>query len=117
MNLNAIMIGSPDAGALAAYYGKLFGTPTMEEGGFSGWQIGEGWLVVGPHDAVPGTNPQPGRLMWHIESTDVAADFARLRDAGAIVVREPYHPGDGDQMSIATLSDPDGNYFQLMSQM
>ena len=117
MNLNAIMIGSEKPDALAAYYGRLVGKPTMEDGGFSGWQIGTGWLVVGPHDQVSGSNPQPGRLMWHLETQDIAADFARLRDAGAIVVREPYHPGESDEMSIATLEDPDGNYFQLMTQM
>jgi len=117
MNLNAIMIGSQEPDTLAEYYGRLFGKPAMEDGGFSGWQIGDGWLVVGPHDGVSGSNTEPGRLMWHLESQDVAADFARLRDAGATVVREPYHPREGEQMSIATLSDPDGNYFQLMSQM
>ena len=42
-----------------------------------------------------------------------------MKAAGAIVVREPYSfercPRRG--MSIATLADPDDNYFQLMSPM
>ena len=41
----------------------------------------------------------------------------RLTAAGATVVREPYHPGEGAEGWIATLSDPDGNYFQLVSPM
>ena len=44
--------------------------------------------------------------------------FARMRDAGAIVVAEPYTmDGAPDDAFIATLADPDGNYFQLMSPM
>jgi predicted enzyme related to lactoylglutathione lyase len=56
-------------------------------------------------------------VIWNLETSDVDGDFARLRDAGAIVVREPYHPEGGGEMSIATLADPDDNYFQLMSPM
>ena len=45
--------------------------------------------------------------------------FDRFVAAGAIVVREPYgfdqDPSGTDQ--IATLADPDDNYFQLMSPM
>jgi predicted enzyme related to lactoylglutathione lyase len=117
MNFNSLMIGSADAPALAAYYGKLFGKPSMEDDNFTGWELGSGWMVVGPHDEVTGSNAQPGRIIWNLESTDVLADFARLRDAGAIVVREPYQPMEGQDMWITTLSDPDGNYFQLMSPM
>jgi predicted enzyme related to lactoylglutathione lyase len=49
----------------------------------------------------------------------VSGDFERCKTAGATVVAEPYNPGDGsdDTMRIATLADPDGNYFQLMSPM
>ena len=44
--------------------------------------------------------------------------FSRPAAAGAIVVQEPYDlEGGGEAMSIATLADPDDNYFQLMSPM
>jgi predicted enzyme related to lactoylglutathione lyase len=33
------------------------------------------------------------------------------------VVREPYQPGEETEMWIATFSDPDDNYFQLVSPM
>ena len=62
--------------------------------------------------------PQPGRIIWNVESADVQADFERLKAAGATVVQEPYHPGaagDAPEVWIATFSDPDDNYFQLMS--
>jgi predicted enzyme related to lactoylglutathione lyase len=117
MNFNSILIGSADPARLADYYTKLFGDPAFTEGGYTGWQLGSGWVTVGPHDQVSGTNPQPGRLIWNIETTDVVGEFDRLKGAGAIVVREPYSMDDGDSGYIATMADPDGNYFQLMSPM
>lgn len=115
MNLNSILIGSEDPQRLADYYAKLFGEPGWNEGGYIGWQIGSGGFTVGPHDEVKGKNDQPGRLIWNIESSDVKGDFARLQDAGATVVREPYRPDEAMEMWIATFSDPDDNYFQLVS--
>jgi predicted enzyme related to lactoylglutathione lyase len=117
MNFNSILIGSEDPQRLVDYYSKLFGKPGMEEGGYAGWQIGTGFFSIGPHDQVKGMNPQPGRLIWNIETADVRGEFDRLKAAGAIVVREPYNMGEGQEFSIATLADPDDNYFQLMSPM
>jgi predicted enzyme related to lactoylglutathione lyase len=118
MNFNSILIGSEDPQRLVDYYTRLFGEPTFSDGGYSGWQIGSGWMTVGPHDQVTGKNPQPGRLLWNIETPDVRGEFERLKAAGATVVREPYGMGDApNQDQIATFADPDDNYFQLMSPM
>ena len=118
MNLNSIMIGSEDPKRLADYYAKLFGAPGMEDGGYSGWEIGNGWITVGPHDQVKGKNPEPGRVIWNIESGDVQADFERLKAAGATTLSRSRTTRRGaSEMWIATFSDPDGNYFQLMSSM
>jgi predicted enzyme related to lactoylglutathione lyase len=119
VNLNSVMIGSEDPQRLADYYTKLFGEPAWNEQGFIGWQIGSGAVTVGPHDQIKGKNPQPGRLIWNIETPDVKGEFDRLVQAGATVVQEPYNPGpsEGAEMLICTFSDPDDNYFQLMSPM
>src|SRR3989337_592132 len=120
MNFNSILIGSEDPARLVEYYTKLFGEPAMSDGGFTGWQIGTGWVTVGPHDQVKGKNTQPGRILWNIETADVKGDFEKFKAAGATVVQEPYSPGqEGEEMEgqIATFSDPDDNYFQLMSPM
>lgn len=116
MNFNSILIGSDNPERLVEYYTQILGMPAMSEGGYHGWQIGSGWLTVGPHDQVKGKNPQPGRLIWNIESPDVKGDFARFEAAGAKVVREPYGIGDPPGW-IATFADPDDNYFQLVSPM
>jgi len=120
MNFNSILIGSADPQRLVDYYTKLFGDPSWNDGGYTGWLIGSGAMTVGPHSEVSGKNPQPGRLIWNIETADVQGDFDRFKAAGGIVVREPYGFGDeegSDQASIATFADPDDNYFQLMSPM
>jgi predicted enzyme related to lactoylglutathione lyase len=117
VNLNNILIGSEEPQRLEAYYTKLFGEPGWNMGGFVGWLIGSGGITVGQHDQVHGRNPEPGRLIWNIESADVRADFERLSAAGAIVVREPYSFEQAPGTWVATFADPDGNYFQLVSPM
>lgn len=117
MNFNSILIGSEQPERLVAYYTKLFGEPAGFEGGDTGWLIGRGAIWVGPHSEVKGGNAEPGRLIWNIETADVRAEFERLKAAGAMVVREPYTFEQVPGSWIATLADPDGNYFQLMSPM
>jgi predicted enzyme related to lactoylglutathione lyase len=118
MNFNSILIGSDDPQRLIEYYTRLFGPPQMAEGDYSGWLLGSGFVTIGPHSEVHGANAHPGRLIWNIESQDVRADFDRLVAAGAIVVREPYgFDGAPPDALVATLADPDDNYFQLMSPM
>jgi predicted enzyme related to lactoylglutathione lyase len=117
MNFNSILIGSADPERLVDYYTKLFGAPGFSEGGYSGWQIGTGFMTVGPHSEVHGKNTEPGRLIWNIETTDVQGEFDRVKAAGAIVVRDPYEFEGAPGSAIATLADPDGNYFQLLSPM
>ncbi len=117
MNFNSILIGSEDPKRLTDYYSRIFGEPNFSDGGYTGWQIGTGWVTIGPHDQVRGKNSQPGRLIWNIETADVRAEFDRMVAAGATVVREPYGADESGEGLIATLSDPDDNYFQLMSPM
>lgn len=120
MDLNSILIGSEDPARLVEYYTKLFGEPTMTDGGYTGWQLGSGFFTVGPHSEVKGKNTAPGRILLNIETADVKGDFERLKAAGGIVIAEPYgFEGDTDvtNVSIATFADPDDNYFQLMSPM
>lgn len=120
MNLNSILIGSQDPQRLADYYTKLFGEPAWNQGGYIGWVIGSGAITVGPHDQVSGSNPNPGRIIWNIETADVKRDFEQFKAAGATVIKDPYKPGespDDDGGLIATFADPDDNYFQLMSPM
>jgi len=119
MNLNSVLLGTEDPKPLVDYYTKLFGAPAGSDSGYTWWQIGTGGFTVGEHSEVKGRNADPGRVIWNLESADVKGDFERLKAAGATVIREPYTPGSVEvaEMSVATFSDPDGNYFQLVSPM
>jgi predicted enzyme related to lactoylglutathione lyase len=121
MNLNSIMIGSAEPQRLVDYYTKLFGEPVWKDDAFTGWQLGSGFIMVGGHDQVQGQNTHPGRIMWNIETPDVKGEFDRLVAAGGTVVQEPYNPAgeseEGAEYAVCTFSDPDGNYFQLVSPM
>jgi predicted enzyme related to lactoylglutathione lyase len=117
MKFNSILIGSDDPKRLVEYYSKLFGDPVFTDGTYAAWQLGDGYVTVGPHSEVKGRNAEPGRIIWNVESADVKGDFDRFVAAGATVVREPYSFEGEPGSSIATFEDPDGNYFQLMSPM
>ena len=117
MQFNNILIGSDDPDRLVDYYRKVLGEPTLVEGGYSGWQLGSGMVSIGPHSEVHGKNAQPGRLIWNIETPDVQGEFERMKAAGAIVIKEPYTFDEAPGYWIATLADPDDNYFQLTSPM
>lgn len=115
LNFNNILIFSEDPKALADFYRKVFGSdPIMEMEGYTTFEIGKGYITVGPHDKVTGKNPNPERIMINLETDDVQKEFDRIKEAGAQVIAEPYSPGgDESDAKIATLADPDGNIFQL----
>ena len=119
MKFSGILIGSENPTQLKEYYTKLLGKPTWDEaeGGYFGWQFGDSGVMFGPHSDVKGKNREPGRILWNLEAADVQGEFDKLKAAGATVVKEPYDPGESSGMLIATFSDPDNNYFQLMSPM
>ena len=117
MNFNSILIGSDDPKRLVDYYKKLFGEPSMSDESYTTWTLGGGSVSIGPHSEVHGKNAHPGRIIWNIETDDVRREFDRFVAAGAIVVREPYNFEDVPDTWIATLADPDDNYFQLTSPM
>jgi predicted enzyme related to lactoylglutathione lyase len=113
MNFNNVLIGSENPGALIEYYTKLFGKPGYQDAGYAGWQLGDGFISIGPHSEVHGKSVHPGRMILNIETTDVHGEFAKLKAAGAIVIREPYEFEGMPGSALATLADPDDNYFQL----
>jgi predicted enzyme related to lactoylglutathione lyase len=115
MNFNNILIGSEDPKRLTDYYSKLLGEPMYSDESYSTWQIGSGFVSIGPHSEVKGKNAHPGRLIWNIETDDVKAEFDRMKSAGAIVIQEPYSFEQAPGSWIATLADPDDNYFQLQT--
>ncbi len=115
MRLRGVMLGSENPEVLGKFYTKIFGKPGWQQDEWYGFMIGDGNLMIGPHSEVKGTNQSPGRIIINIDSEDVKADFERIKAVGAAVVAEPYQPKaeDNPDTWLATLADPDGNYFQL----
>jgi predicted enzyme related to lactoylglutathione lyase len=117
LNLNSVMLGSKQAKTLAAFWEKVLGKPAdmMDENyGFFGWQAGAAYFSVLDHSEMVGRTKDPGRVMLNFETTQVKEEYERIKALGATVIREPYEMEGG---WIATLADPDGNYFQLVTPM
>jgi predicted enzyme related to lactoylglutathione lyase len=119
LKFTGVMLGSEQPKVLVDFYTQVLGTPTWEDTGYTGWELGGAGLMIGAHSEVKGGNEMPGRIMWNLETPDVKAEFERIRALGATVVAEPYRPGveEAPDFWLATFADPDGNYFQLASPM
>lgn len=117
LNLNSVMIGTKQSKALATFYEKVIGKPADmvdNENGFFGWQVGSAYMSVLEHSEMGGNAKDPGRVMFNFETPQVKEEFERIKAIGAVVIRAPYEMEGG---WIATLADPDGNYFQLVTPM
>jgi len=117
LNLNSVMICTKQTKAMATFYELVLGKPADmvdTKNGFYGWQVGSVFLGILEHSEMSGITKDPGRVIVNFETADVKAEFERLKAIDAVVVREPYEMGGG---WIATLADPDGNYFQLNTPM
>jgi len=117
LNLNSIMIGTKQLKALADFYEEVLGKPAEmvdAENGFYGWQAGSAYFSILDHSEMGGKTKDPGRVMLNFETTEVKDEFERIKALGATIIRAPYEMEGG---WIATLADPDGNYFQLVTPM
>ena len=117
LNLNSVMIGTKQSTVLAAFYEKVLGKAADmvdQDNGFWGWQVGSAYISVLEHSEMGGKAKDPGRVIFNFETPQVKEEFERIKALGAAVIKEPYEMGGG---WIATLADPDGNYFQLVTPM
>lgn len=113
LSLSSVMIGSSQPKELASFYEKVIGKKAdMVEGDWHGWSVGSAFLSVGLHSEIKGTSKEPQRVLFNFETKEVKEEFARIVSVGGTSVKEPYQMGDA---WIATVADPDGNYFQLMT--
>lgn len=115
LNFNSILLSSENHKKLVEFYKKVFDKkPDMEEGDYAGFLVGTCFLSIGAHSKVKGKSVNPERILLNFETKDVTGEFKRIQKLGATVIKAPYQM-DGWSGWIATLADPDGNYFQLLS--
>jgi len=118
LNFNSILLSTENHKELVEFYKKVFEKePEMDDETYSGFLVGKCFLSIGFHDKVHGKNPSPERVLFNFETNDVKGEFERIKGLGAISVAEPYIPSEDSKMTMATLSDTDGNFFQLMTPM
>jgi predicted enzyme related to lactoylglutathione lyase len=118
LNLNSLLLFSEAPKKLVDFYRQVLALePKWLEEEYTGFEVGACALVIGPHSKVHGQSKNPERILFNFETSDVKGEFERIKGLGAKVIAEPYHMGDDPDFWIATLADPDGNYFQLVSPM
>jgi len=107
------MVGSMQPKVMADFYQKVFGKPAdMVDGDWHGWSVGNAFFTVGEHSEMSGPAKDPGRVMFNFETKEVKEEYERIMKLGAKSIKAPYQMGEA---WIATLADPDGNFFQLMT--
>lgn len=110
------MLGSAQTQVMADFYNEVFQKePDMvdTEGDFRGWSVGNTFFSIGFHSEVAAKAQDPKRIILNFETKEVKEEFARIKAIkGSVVIAEPYEIGGA---WIATIADPDGNYFQLMT--
>ena len=64
LNLNSILVFSQNPESLVEFYKKVFQKDADWTGGdFTGFKVGDGMVVFGPHDKVHGKNTNPERSL------------------------------------------------------
>lgn len=117
LNLSSVMIGSQNPKKLGEFYAKVLDKkPDWQDGDWSGFQVNNCHLTIGFHSEIKGNSKEPARIMLNLETKDVKGEFERIQKLGGKVIAKPYTI-EGMKGEIATFTDPDGNFFQLMSPM
>lgn len=106
-----VTIDTPDTERLAAFWSAVLGLHEVER------EDGDRWIVVAGQDGIRRLGFQRGEhrpggthLDLECETTEFAAEVARLADLGSTLVRPVRDESYG---LIANLRDPDGNAFDL----
>ena len=117
MQLGALHINTDRPDVIADFYGKVLQSdPPFSTEDLTEYIINDFRLEIMRHSEISGRNKDGARLMFNLMVDDVPAEFDRITDLGAEVIAEPYEfDTDDAHLTIATLADPDGNYFQLVS--
>jgi predicted enzyme related to lactoylglutathione lyase len=112
-----INIGTDRPAVLADFYGEVLKMkPTWHNDDIAEFVANDFRLEIMRHSEVSGKNKDGARLIFNFMVDDVPSEFDRIANLGAGVIQEPYEfDTDEARLSIATLTDPDGNYFQLIS--
>src|SRR3990167_6054549 len=114
--IEAVLVSSENAKALAEFYKEKVGIEIAEE-----YEMGEDGSVfemkvgdrsafyINSHSEVKGKSSEPQRVIINFEVEDIDESVGKLDKAGVKKIQDKYHiEGYGH---VATFEDLDGNYF------
>lgn len=116
--MEAVLLFSDNAKKLAVFYKNVVGLKAGMEGEMGEseqvyeFNFGNCSLYIMDHSDIHGKSKEPKRMFFNIEVDDIEKEVARLKSHKVRVVADTYHVQDYGL--IATLEDPDGNYFQFV---
>lgn len=116
--MESVLLFSENAKKLAAFYRDVVGLKVtfqrvMGEGqDVYEFKLKGTTLNILDHSDVKGRAREPKRFMVNLEVDDIEDEVARLKGKKVKVIQDIYHVQDYGY--IATLEDPDGNYFQFV---
>lgn len=118
--IEGILLFSNDPEKLAKFYEEKIGLKSTFEGemgeedkGFYVFELKESSpLTILYHDKIKGENMNPERILVNYEVDDIEKEVERLEKAGVKKIASIYHIQDYGY--VATFSDIDGNYFQIV---
>ena len=107
-----LMIGTQQPAALARFYGDVLGLPRRMQSHDPVFEVAGAYIRILDHSAISGASADPARMQINLFVDDVRAEWRRLSARGVAFVREPQaEPWGG---LVATMTDPDGNYVQII---
>ncbi len=116
MKLKSVILFSKNPKQLLEFYKKVLNMePDWTNGEYADFKTGETYFEIGPHSEVVSKNLNPQRCLFNFHVVDVESEYERIKTTGATVIKEIYSPKEDTRLKIATFADPDGNYFQIMS--
>src|SRR6266581_8291153 len=108
--VGSILLASTDPSRLRAWYQRAFDVPPDTDGFV---RLGEVGLLIVPRDDVAASTAEPARVIINLHVTDARA-AARHLDALKVTWLAPLEYREPDGAWFGTVSDPDGNYVQII---
>jgi predicted enzyme related to lactoylglutathione lyase len=106
--LGSILLGTDDAARLREWYSEAFGVRVDEYGWLNFGEIG---VLIDGRDDVATRTAEPGRVVLNFHTEDARGLAAHLDGMGATWLVPVEERENG---LFATLTDPDGNYIQII---
>jgi hypothetical protein len=108
-NLGSLLVGSSQVDTMKSWYQACF--PDVKQNDMGAFVFGNTQLFIEEHSDVSGPTKEPARVIINLDVTDCRAIEKQLKAQNVKWVRPVEQMPFG---LIGTVSDPDGNYVQVI---